>query len=52
MKSFFIDYYYIYVPIVIIIVVSIIALKYIRKSKNREIFILIVRGLYKKLHKQ
>ena len=52
MKSFFIDYYYIYVPIVIIIVVSIIVLKYIRKSKNREIFILIVRGLYKKLHKQ
>ena len=52
LKSFFIDYYYIYVPIIIIIVVSIISLKYIGKSKNREIFILIVRGLYKKLHKQ
>ena len=52
MKSFFIDYYYIYVPIIIIIVVSILSLKYIGKSKNREIFILIVRGLYKKLHKQ
>jgi hypothetical protein len=52
MKSFFIGYYYIYVPIIIIIVVSILSLKYIGKSKKREIFILIVRGLYKKLHKQ
>jgi hypothetical protein len=52
LKSFFIDYYYIYVPIIIIIVVSILSVKYKGKSKNKEIFILIVRGLYKKLHKQ
>jgi hypothetical protein len=52
MKSYLIDYYYIYVPIVIIIVISIIAHKSKGKTKNTEIFILIVRGLYKKLHKQ
>jgi hypothetical protein len=52
MKSFFINYYYIYMPIIIIIVVYILSFKYKGKSKNREIFILIVRGLYKKLHKQ
>ncbi len=49
MKSFFINYYYIYVPVVIIVIFM--SLKSIGKNKNREKLILIVRGLYKKLHK-
>lgn len=49
-KSFFINYYYIYIPIAAVLI-SIITIKYHKKNKIQGKLIIIVRELYKKLHK-
>lgn len=49
MKSFFINYYYIYIPIIILI--FIILLRSHKKNEEEKKITLLVRWLYKKLHK-